>query len=130
MSVMSVPTAPRDTHPNTFVRVLLGELYCALMPHSEVCMHMQVAGKFMYFRLLGPRSVQLYEPFGPNQDLRVFSAPILPGEAGLYTDNKGLYFYGESSGLLAESPAWAVQPINKRIVYSVAELADLYDGNT
>lgn len=118
------------------VRVVIGELYCHEMPHSEVCVHMQVAGKFMYFRVLpGGRAVQLLEPRGPIQSMYEFSAPILPGEAGLYTDASGLYFnatdarplsWTEAPGLCAD--AWAI-PVRKPC-QSIAELAELYEGNT
>lgn len=69
--------------------VILGERYQGEMPHSEVCIHMQVAGKVMEFELLeNKRSVQLYK------DGRPFSSPILCGEAGLFREDcDGLSFY-------------------------------------
>ena len=61
-------------------------------PYSEVCMHMQVAGKTMWAELRlcpeGCDSVQLY-----RLDGSVFSGPITPGEAGFYQDNGGYYYY-------------------------------------
>jgi hypothetical protein len=49
-----------------------------VLPHSEVCMHMKVAGKRMVCGLLpGATMVQLYD-----EDGRHFSAPITAGEAG------------------------------------------------
>jgi hypothetical protein len=57
----------------------------AVCPHSEVCMHMKVAGRPMDFELLAgtngyPPSVQLYSPDTDNK----FSSPITYGEAGVY----------------------------------------------
>ena len=34
--------------------------YPAILPHSEVCMHMGVAGRIMFIEWDGKRSVQLY----------------------------------------------------------------------
>lgn len=68
-----------------------GQFFKTVMPHSEVCIHMQVAGKEMLGRLSEDgRSVQL---FRPENSLEPFSFPILPGEAGLYSDQAGFYFY-------------------------------------
>lgn len=61
-------------------------LYVQPMPYSEVCMHMQVAGKPMGFKFDGSMA-QLFLKDG--EDWRPFSAPILPGEAGIYTDSDG-----------------------------------------
>jgi hypothetical protein len=47
-------------------------------PYSEVCMHMQVAGKLMWVEPVGATMAQLYTPDG-----RKFSFPITRGEAGL-----------------------------------------------
>jgi len=76
--------------------------YPAILPHSEVCMHMGVAGKIMFIEWDGKRSVQLYRVEchgnGWNADDKSqsytawfvpFSAPILLGEAGVYTDEHG-----------------------------------------
>jgi len=71
------------------------EKYPAILPHSEVCMHMGVAGKIMFIEWDGKRSVQLYRVEchgnGWNADDKFvsFSAPILLGEAGVYTDEHG-----------------------------------------
>lgn len=76
-------------------------LYSAVMPHSEVCIHIGVAGKRVYFQWDGSRSVQLYKvvtsaaPYFVT-GLEPYSAPILPGEAGIFTDADGrLYFNQE-----------------------------------
>jgi len=61
------------------------------IPHSEVCMHMKVAGRLdMMVELVSIRSAQLINPDGT-----IFSAPIGIGEAGFYCDCKGIYYYGK-----------------------------------
>jgi hypothetical protein len=70
-------------------RVKIGEFGTTKMPHSEVCMSMRVAGKVMRFKVLSDRTVQLYDA----DSYREFSFPILPGEAGIYTDDQGMYYY-------------------------------------
>lgn len=48
------------------------------LPHSEVCMHMKVAGTFMWVSPHGSNNmVQLYDLYGDK-----FSFPILKSEAG------------------------------------------------
>lgn len=71
------------------------ELLEVILPHSEVCLHMRVAGKRAYVRLTTPKGrkqpvrVQIYD-----KDKRTFSAPVLPGEGGFYCDhNLGHYYY-------------------------------------
>lgn len=74
----------------TAKRIKPGEFGKAEMPHSEVCMHMRVAGKTMKFQLLDKQypSVQLYK-----DDDTFFSGPITTGEAGVFTDDQGYYYY-------------------------------------
>lgn len=68
--------------------VIPGERYQGEMPHSEVCIHMRVAGKIMEFELLeNERSVQLYKNGQP------FSSPILYGEAGVFRDYDGTFYF-------------------------------------
>lgn len=62
------------------------------MPYSEVCMHMQVAGKVMEFVAVSTRSVQLY-----REDGTMFSFPITNGEAGLFPDGDHFYYYPDDS---------------------------------
>jgi hypothetical protein len=49
-----------------------------VLPHSEVCMHMRVAGEAMWVAPVGAYMAQLYDDGG-----RKFSIPITRGEAGL-----------------------------------------------
>jgi hypothetical protein len=70
-------------------RVKVGDFGTTKMPHSEVCMSMRVAGKVMRFKVLSERLVQLYDPDNYSK----FGAPILPGEAGIFTDSDGMYYY-------------------------------------
>jgi hypothetical protein len=73
--------------PHRYIRV--GQFGTTKMPHSEVCMSMRVAGKVMRFKVLSERLVQLYDPDNYSK----FGAPILPGEAGIFTDSDGMYYY-------------------------------------
>lgn len=77
-------------HQGPQVRATPGRRYEKVMPYSEVCMHMRVAGTRMAFELSRRKavscgseywaeSVQLYKPDGTP-----FSSGITPGEAGLY----------------------------------------------
>ena len=64
-----------------------GERVAIVAPHSEVCMHMQVAGRPMLAMILeGRHAAQLYRPDGTE-----YSAPVTPGEAGFYSDEDGFY---------------------------------------
>lgn len=56
--------------PDDAVRVVL--------PHSEVCMHMRLAGKTRWAAPVGAHMAQIYSDDGSR-----FSAPITLGEAGL-----------------------------------------------
>lgn len=67
-----------------------GYAFANVMPHSEVCISMRVAGKRMFCMMLTERSVQLFEPSTGQR----FSAPILTGEAGIYSDNGQFYITG------------------------------------
>ncbi len=70
--------------------ILPGRLYRAPMAHSEVCIHLQVAGRPMLFRLLDRRMVQLYRENGEP-----YSAPILTCEAGVHEwENGEMVCYG------------------------------------
>lgn len=90
----------------TRVEVTAGLYYRVELPHSEVCMHMKVAGKRMLVKLLKERrAVQIF-----GDDLIPFSSTILPGEAGLlhsmddsYNLSEGFYYveYGTVEGPVA-----------------------------
>lgn len=77
----------------TIVRPQVGHRYEKVMPYSEVCLHMRIAGQRMAFEIVPSsawgHSVQLYD----LRDGRPFSSPILTGEAGLFEDSEGYYFY-------------------------------------
>lgn len=78
-----------------------GQRYRGLMPHSEVCMSMKIAGRLMDFELqtslFRMPDVQLYDITSGA----AFSAPILVGEAGVYHEGSvedyrggfGFYYY-------------------------------------
>lgn len=88
------------------VRARPGLVYAHTLPHSEVCCHMKVAGKVMYFKLI--ESVRAKEPWWQysvqllNDNGTCFSSAITTGEAGLYNDRSKerqpeqfFYFYPE-----------------------------------
>lgn len=77
------------------IRILPGQRGHKVMPHSEVCMHMRIAGKTMDFELLNKQwpGVQLYDSKGGY-----FSSSITTGEAGLYRDEEGYYYYPNDHG--------------------------------
>lgn len=60
-----------------------------MLPYSEVCMHLKVAGRTRPVEIL-PDGVQIY-----NWDGTKFSFPITHGEAGVFTDANGLYIQQE-----------------------------------
>jgi hypothetical protein len=68
-----------------------GDTVEVILPHSEVCMHMRVAGK--------RAKVELTTSKFPAAQIRrengmAFSNPVLTGEAGLYYDDaQGFYYY-------------------------------------
>lgn len=70
------------------IRVKVGDIGEAVMPYSEVCMHMKVAGRKMLFQIVSERAVQLF-----SSPMQPFSFPILLGEAGVFEDEKGMYYY-------------------------------------
>lgn len=62
-----------------------GYLFRTRLPYSEVCMSLGVAGEVRWAELTHDgRSVQLFNESDPDTEhFTGFSAPILPGEAGL-----------------------------------------------
>ena len=77
-----------------------GERVRIVAPHSEVCMHMRIAGKPMLAELRPSHAwgymVQLYRLDGTP-----YSAAILTGEAGFYQDSNGYYCYPDVACLAA-----------------------------
>lgn len=65
-----------------------GEWGCAPLPHSEVCIHMGIAGKIFMFKLLDRDAVQLKDLGGQD-----WSCPILACEAGVFRDDEGGQYY-------------------------------------
>lgn len=72
--------------------VKAGDRILVEMPHSEVCMHMRIAGKPMTIEIVKAdmwgHVVQIYDREG-----RKFSVPILTCEAGVYGYGEGMYVY-------------------------------------
>ena len=69
-----------------FYVIGVGQCGRAIMPHSEACEHLKVAGEYMDFVVLPNSMVQLYKPTENEEDrfIEPFSFPIRTGEAGLY----------------------------------------------
>jgi hypothetical protein len=71
------------------VYVRKGTKFVSTMPYSEVCMYMGIAGKKMGCEFVGERPmVQLFD----IETRQPFSAPILTGEAGVFTDEHGEFY--------------------------------------
>lgn len=68
-----------------------GDRVSVILPYSEVCMHLRVAGQRMTVELLPSGGAQLI-----GRDGRPFSIPIGDGEAGFYRDNGGAYTYPDA----------------------------------
>jgi len=66
-------------------RVKVGEVVNVMLPYSEVCMHLKVAGRTRPVEILATGAQIL------NWDGTNFSFPVTHGEAGIYTDADGLY---------------------------------------
>lgn len=67
----------------------VGDVVRLRLPHSEVCIHMRLAGEEMNVRLVqegGQPMAQLLADDGSR-----WSFPILPGEAGIFSDGPRLY---------------------------------------
>lgn len=68
------------------ILVAPGDVVHVRLPYSEVCMHMQVAGKEAWVERLTGRDARMAQLY---VDGRPFSFPITCGEAGLYTAYRG-----------------------------------------
>ena len=68
-----------------------GERYYVQLPHSEVCIHLRVAGRILPVEFLDNAMVQIYD--GNDKEL---SFPITAGEAGFHFSDfvGGWYCYG------------------------------------
>ena len=76
----AAPTGPPRPSgvPENAVRVLL--------PHTEVCMHLQVAGRTRWVAPVEGGMAQIYNDSGSR-----FSAPVTRGEAGLDEDGQPMF---------------------------------------
>jgi hypothetical protein len=83
----------------------VGMVALLLIPHSEVAMHMRVAGTVMRGQLLDNHMVQLYADDG-----RPFSFPIGAGEAGWYIQHWTFESVNAALEGLALSPIQNGQP--------------------
>jgi len=80
-----------DQFPRAAVPVRPGDRVRLLLPHSEVCIHMRVAGRVMTVEVTTGEypTAQLL-----NDDGSRFSFPILTAEAGIFSSAGSLYCYG------------------------------------
>lgn len=78
--------------------LVAGDQVDLVMPHSEVMMHMRVAGKPMRAEMVpaGRASSGMMLMAQLWKDGHRFSFPVLPSEAGIYSDDQGYYAYEES----------------------------------
>lgn len=93
-------------YPKTYIKNVYGDYILNVMPHSEVCMHLRVAGRIMGVRIIGHTftgtdnnvkytpSAQLINPLNGKEH----SFPISLGEAGIFSEQikglkKGCYRY-------------------------------------
>lgn len=82
-------------------RITPGERVLIELPHSEVCMHMQVAGKVMGVEVVtnAYNGVTFVMAQLWDMDGHKFSAPIGIGEAGIYgCMSHGMYCYPVREG--------------------------------
>lgn len=66
-------------------RISVGTVVNILLPYSEVCVHLKVAGHTRPVEVLATGAQIL------NWDGSNFSFPVTHGEAGIYSDASGLY---------------------------------------
>lgn len=84
---------PRTTGGYLFHNIAIGQRGRKLMPHSEVCLHMRIAGKYMDFEVrVG--SVQLFVTDDSTPRFtQHFSSTITRGEAGVKRDDDSELYY-------------------------------------
>lgn len=74
--------------------------FVSTMPHSEVCMHMRIAGQKRVCKLFEPYGmVQIFdriEDIRDGVDLKPFSSRVTSGEAGVFHDSEGYYVVRET----------------------------------
>lgn len=88
-----------------------------VLPYSEVCMHMRVAGTQMLGELVEDgRMVQLYKPDGEP-----FSFPITRGEAGWDHQERRVWQYWSPD----TGPMWQPGPVKQSEKEAYALLAEL-----
>lgn len=73
----------------TRIDVEVGETIMIVLPYSEVCMHMRVAGKALPVRIL-EHGAQIID-----EDGGLCGAPVTWGEAGIYMDHQGQMYINQ-----------------------------------
>lgn len=97
------------------------EEFTTTLPFSEVCMHLRVAGTPMRARLEPNRMVQLLGPDGSE-----FSIPITDSEAGLHTDDQGVWLLTDDEPAQPaeghpSDPAAAAEHRARRVLDAISE---------
>lgn len=63
-------------------------------PHSEVCMHLNVAGLIGHVQLVGDERMPMAQLL--DLDFKPISFPVTTGEGGIHRDRDGFYAYTEA----------------------------------
>lgn len=82
-------------------RTDVGEIVTVELPFSEVCMHLRVAGKVHRVHIL-EHGAQILDADGLP-----LSFAVLHGEAGIYSDAHGFYYY---PGCIGAPPTFKYAP--------------------
>lgn len=82
---------PKDSLPRK-VYVPVGERVLKEMPYSEVCMFMKISGTNMVVEPQANGMAKVLNSFG-----QPYCPPITCGEAGLYSDENGFYYYPDET---------------------------------
>lgn len=93
----------------------VGDTVTQVLPHSEVCDFMKVAGKVMSAQVVEGYMAQLL-----NHDGSKFSFPIGLGEAGIYTDQNTSQYYVPSHLVIKFTP----RPKCQVILYITRQVGD------
>lgn len=63
------------------------------LPATEVCMHMHIDGQVLPVELVGEQLPNGKTAYSAKIYLASGHTTVLPGEAGIYTDDEGYYAY-------------------------------------
>lgn len=102
-------------------RIKIGQRGRKRLPASEVCLHMRVYDKYMDFEIVGDKypGVQLFVTDDKTPRFtQPFSGSITLGEAGIFTDREGYYYYPHEYRDLSDTadPVASEEPITPQRV--------------